>query len=72
MRYNHYYFNNNTDDKGLHEVHTEDCSYKPKSENCVYIGYESSCKDAISRAKKAYPSYKFDGCYYCCYPCHNG
>lgn len=34
----HYYFNKNTDDKGRHEVHTEDCSYLPYPSNRTYIG----------------------------------
>ncbi|MDF2608909.1 MAG: hypothetical protein K0R92_383 [Lachnospiraceae bacterium] len=72
MAYEHYYFNDNTDDKGRHEVHTGSCSYIPATQNRTYIGYKSSCSDAIEAAKSSYPSYKFDGCYWCCRPCHKG
>ena len=69
---NHYYFNQNTDDKGNHEVHTTDCSYLPSVENRIYIGYFSDCKSAISDAKSKYPFKTFDGCFYCCRPCNKG
>lgn len=69
---NFYYFNNNTDNKGNHEVHTGDCSYLPLPSNRILIGYFSNCSDAIKEAKKKYPSKSFDGCYHCCRLCHKG
>ena len=68
----HYYFNKNLDDKGRHEVHSEDCSYLPNPSNTTYIGYCSDCKEAIARASNMYPGEKFDGCYWCCSECHKG
>lgn len=70
--YNHYYFHNTVDTHGNHEVHTKECSYFPNIENATYIGYEKSCSDAIDRAKQEHPFKSFDGCYFCCRPCHTG
>jgi len=67
-----YYYNKNTDNKGKHEVHTNDCSYQPNAQNKVLIGYCSNCKEAIKRAKLENPSKSFDGCYYCSNECHTG
>ncbi|BDU91740.1 hypothetical protein JJB75_09595 [Clostridium perfringens] len=69
---NHYYFNNNTDDKGRHEVHTENCSWGPSPLNRTYIGYYSNCKEAIRAAQNLNPFKSFDGCYWCCRECHKG
>lgn len=70
--YKYYYFNDNTDKNGNHEVHSEGCSFLPSVSNRTYIGYYSSCSDAIAAAKAKYPYKSFDGCYYCCNPCHKG
>lgn len=67
-----YYFNNSADVHGRHEVHTEDCSYIPSSENRTMIGYMSNCSDAIDRAKREHPSKSFDGCYWCSRECNKG
>lgn len=67
-----YYFNINKDSKGYNEVHTSTCSWLPSQENRVYLGYFSTCQDAIKEAQKQHPTYTFDGCYYCCKPCHKG
>lgn len=69
---NHYHFNKNLDDKGRHEVHTEQCSYKPATYNQEYIGYYSNCQEAITGANIKYPYKNFDGCYWCSNPCHKG
>lgn len=68
----HYYFNNNTDDKGNHEVHKESCSFIPSVLNRTYIGYFSTCEAAINKAKNDYSYKSFDGCYWCCRTCHKG
>ena len=68
----HYYFYDYTDKHGNHEVHTGDCSKLPSIMNRTYIGYYSSCKEAISKAKSSFPLKSFDGCYYCSNECHNG
>ena len=68
----HYYFNDNVDDKGNHEVHTEDCSFLPAAKNRTYIGYFADCSSAIAAAKASHPYDSFDGCYFCCNPCHTG
>jgi hypothetical protein len=70
--YKHYFFNDNRDIHGRHEVHTEDCAYIPNVRNRSYIGYFSSCQEAISAAKQKNILREFDGCYYCCRECHKG
>lgn len=69
---NLYYFNKNTDSKGNHEVHRDDCRFLPSSENRTYIGLFSTCEEAIKKAKESYPYETFDGCYHCCRSCHKG
>ncbi len=68
----HYYFNKNTDNRGNHEVHVESCEFMPAVLNREYIGYEDNCKNAITRATSKTGKYNFDGCYFCCKPCHKG
>lgn len=68
----HYYFNNNVDKNGFHEVHTKDCSYLNITKDRTYIGYCSDCKEAIIKAKSSYPYKSFDGCFWCCRDCHKG
>lgn len=68
----HYYFNKSTDDKNRHEIHTGDCSWLPSISNREYIGYFNNCSEAIKKAKQEYPSYGFDGCFFCCRDCHKG
>lgn len=66
------YYNKNTDNKGNHEVHAEDCSYIPNSTNRILIGYENNCQSAIQRVKKDSNKLNYDGCYFCCRDCHTG
>lgn len=70
--YKHYYYNDNLDEHGNHEVHTEDCSELKKVHSRSYIGYKTNCQDAIQLAKEKTGKTNFDGCYYCCNPCHKG
>lgn len=67
-----YFFNNNADKHGRHEVHTDACKFLPDISNRTYIGLEDNCKGAIAKAKRINPKKFFDGCYYCCRPCHKG
>lgn len=67
-----YYFNDSTDLNGYHEVHAEDCKYLPNFSKRTFIGYCSSCHEAISEAKSKYPRFVFDGCFWCCRDCHHG
>jgi hypothetical protein len=67
-----YYFNKHIDDKGRHEVHTENCNFIPHVGNREYIGYFSNSIYAIHEAQRKYPYKKFDGCYFCCNETHKG
>lgn len=57
-----YYYNNNLDSHGNHEVHTSSCPYGPNLSNRVTIGYKSDCHDAIRSAKIMTGKSNFDGC----------
>ena len=69
-----YYLNLNQQISGQYELHTEECLYFEKTKNFDYIGYYSSCEEAIRQAKLKHPDKinKIDGCYYCCNECNNG
>ena len=69
---NHYFFNIHSDSNENHEIHTKDCAFLPSLLNREYIGYYSSCQEAMKAAKSKYPNKKFDGCYFCCNECHRG
>jgi len=68
--YEHYYLNEKADFNNNHEVHTKDCKYLPAIENRIYLGYFSSCKDAVKVAKEKKVLWKIDGCFFCSRPCH--
>lgn len=67
-----YILNKNAQANGDHEVHnaTNGCSYMPNPENQLDLGYHPSCHEAVKEAKRRWPHYKVNGCYYCCNPCH--
>jgi len=64
----YYYVNKNGQANGDHEVHVSGCSYMPLAENRIYLGDFTSCRPAVTEAKKHYA--QSDGCYYCCNDCH--
>ena len=63
-----YYVNKNAQSNGDHEVHDESCTYLPSSDNRKYLGEFSSCKAAVTEAKKTYS--KSNGCRTCSIDCH--
>lgn len=66
----HYYVNKNTtgNPNNNHEVHAEGCKWMPSIENRTYLGYFTSCSDAVKKAKESYTA--VDGCKTCCPDCH--
>ncbi len=64
-----YYVNKNSQTTGEHEVHKSDCTFLPTSENRIYLGEFTNCKEAVKEAKKHYSN--VDGCYYCSKECHS-
>jgi hypothetical protein len=64
--------NKNAQVNGDHEVHnvTKGCLYMPNSANQIDLGYHSSCHEAVAKAKKMWPQYRINGCYYCANECH--
>lgn len=68
-----YICNKNADEKGRHEVHTTSCPYLPLPDNCISIGWKSNCLEAIQQMYEWNSTgYRFDGCFWCCNPCHKG
>lgn len=63
-----YYVNKKAQTNGDHEVHTTGCSWLPKTDNRIYLGDFSNCKDAVKKAREYYT--KVNGCYYCSNDCH--
>jgi hypothetical protein len=51
-----------------HEEHKSTCPYLPSANNRVYLGYLSSCTEAMLKARIYYSS--VDGCAICCLECH--
>lgn len=68
----YYIVNNNPDDKGRHEVHTNTCAYLPSKANQIDAGYHSDCAAAIKSLKLNNPYHEFDGCWYCSRACNRG
>ena len=74
---NTYIINKNRQDSksGLnYEVHKlNDCNHLPNLENRIELGIFNDCEKAVAYAKDLYPKQAkdIDGCYYCCYSCHN-
>lgn len=67
-----YIINKNPQPNGDYEVHnaTTGCSYMPKPENQIALGYHLSCEGAVFAARNNWPNSRINGCYYCCNPCH--
>lgn len=63
-----YYVHKYTDRQGDHEVHVENCSKMPSTDNRIYLGEFSNCHEAVHEAKKHRSP--VNGCYYCCTLCH--
>lgn len=58
-------------DGGSHEVHNlERCRYLPDPVHRQWLGYFSSCVEAVVAARGVYAT--VDGCYYCANSCHRG
>lgn len=66
-----YYVNPNEDDRGLHEVHHEDCSWLHLVDNPVYLGRFDNCAEAVQKAKQDHYQ-NSDGCAHCSPECHTG
>lgn len=64
----YFYVNKNSQSNGDHEVHSTGCSFMPETENRLYLGDFSACREAITKARNHYT--QVNGCYYCSYACH--
>lgn len=63
-----YYVNKSAQANGDHEVHTESCLWLPRPENREFLGFFTSCSEAVRKAREYYS--QVDGCKYCCEACH--
>lgn len=66
-----YYVNTNKQANGDNEVHRTDevgCPNPALPSNRVDLGFHSSCRGAVSEAKRR--GYNANGCYYCANECH--
>lgn len=66
-----YYVNDSEDDRGLHEVHNENCSWLPMIESKSYLGVFNNCSDAVREAKQNHDA-NSDGCAHGSPECHTG
>lgn len=68
-----YYLNLNAQSSGEHEVHKETCPYYYKYKsgfNFKLLGAFSNEIEAARYARLKYPTFKIDGCAYCCPAAH--
>lgn len=70
----HFILNKDMQESGDHEVHneTKGCNYLPSPTKRIELGYHLNCYDAVSEARRRRPSYKINGCYFCCNECNTG
>lgn len=68
----YYWYNDNTDIRGNHEVHKSSCKYMPDYRNASFIGEFEWDFQVMKEARKWEPSKKFDGCYFCMPSEHTG
>jgi hypothetical protein len=64
----HYYVNDTAQSNGDHEVHTAECAHKLKVKYYTTLGSHTSCRSAVERAKRIYPT--ADGCKICSPECN--
>lgn len=62
----HYYININALPTGIHEIHTEGCTYLPTER--TYLGTFEKCDEAVEKAKTVYE--QVNGCSKCLPSCH--
>ena len=63
-----YFVNKKEQDNGDHEVHTEQCFWRPNIENRIDLGVHTDCHSAIIEARKYYD--QVNGCKVCLNLCN--
>lgn len=67
------YILNTNPDAADHEVHVlYECTHLPAFSNRENLGMFETCQSAVKEAKKRYPNWDINGCFYCSYDCHTG
>lgn len=67
----YYIINRNSDEKGLHEVHTISCTHEPKPTNIANLGFFANGINAVAYAKSIGWT-TADGCKFCAPEAHHG
>ena len=67
-----YCINRNAQTNGDHEVHNLNVgsSCLPAPDNQVPLGQHPDCWSAVDTARRQYPGYRINGCYWCANACH--
>lgn len=68
-----YYLNLNAQSSGEHEVHKESCYYYcmyKSGYNFELLGAFSNEIEAVRYARMKHPTFRIDGCAYCCPAAH--
>ena len=63
----HYYVNLSPHANGYYEVHELSCGYIPPTHERLYLGFLSSCYEAVKEATKQYAN--VNCCTFCCTSC---
>jgi len=65
-----YFVNRNAQPSGDHEVHRQNCRYRPAARNRIDLGEHASCHGALRAARRHFE--RSDGCAHCSPACHTG
>lgn len=67
------YILNTNPDAPDHEVHVlYDCGHLPIHSNREDLGMHETCQSAVREARRRYPNWDINGCFYCSPTCHTG
>ncbi len=71
----HFCVNKNAQSNGDHEVHQTSpsiCNNLPDHINRESLGEHPTCSGAVQVAKRNHPTWRVNGCAYCCPTCNTG
>lgn len=64
------YVNSQAQPNGDHEAHRIPCPRPANESNRVYLGFFNTCNQAVAVARRRFPLWRINGCYWCSHPCH--
>jgi hypothetical protein len=62
----YYFYNQNTNAEGNHQVHAPGCAHSPQAGGTIALGMHANCLEAIQYAESFTGKTNFDSCK-CCY-----